>query len=98
LALKLAATALTLAGGGIGGIWLPSLAMGAALGAAFDGWLGLGQPGYMTLVGAASFVGATNESILVPVVFLAETTAQASLVVPALIATSVAYLVTRERS
>jgi len=98
LALKLLATALTLAGGGIGGIWLPSLAMGAAVGAAFDGWLGLGQPGYMTLVGGAAFVGATNESILVPVVFLAETTAQASLVVPALIATSVAYLITRERT
>jgi CIC family chloride channel protein len=98
LALKLMATALTLAGGGIGGIWLPSLAMGAAVGAAFDGWLGLGQPGYMTLVGGAAFVGATNDSILVPVVFLAETTAQAGLVVPALIATGVSYLVTRERA
>lgn len=98
LALKLAATALTLAGGGVGGIWLPSFAMGASVGAAFDGWLGLGQPGYLTLVGGAAFAGATNESILVPVVFLAETTAQAALVVPALIATGVAYLIVRERS
>ncbi|HJV91250.1 MAG TPA: chloride channel protein [Holophagaceae bacterium] len=98
LALKLAATALTLAGGGIGGIWLPSLAMGAATGAAFDAWLGLGQPGYMTLVGAGAFAGATHETILVPVVFLAETTAQAALVVPALIATGVAFLVVRERA
>lgn len=96
LALKLAATALTLAGGGIGGIWLPSLAMGASVGAAFDGWLGLGQPGYMTLVGGAAFAGATHGTLLVPVVFLAETTAQAALVVPALIATGVAYLIVRE--
>lgn len=53
LALKLAATALTLASGGIGGVWLPSVGMWASISAAFDGWLGLGQPGYMTLVGGA---------------------------------------------
>jgi len=89
LALKMAATALTFAGGGIGGLWLPSLAMGAALGTAFDGFLHLGTHGYMTLVGAAAVAGATHESLLVPVVFLAETTGQAALVVPALIATTV---------
>ena len=97
LALKLTATALTFAGGGVGGLWLPSLAMGAAVGAAFDGWLGLGQTGYMTLVGASAMAGATHQSLLVPVVFLAETTGQAALVVPALIGTTVAYLVVRER-
>lgn len=96
LLLKGFATALTFAGGGVGGIWLPSLAMGASLGAVFDGILGLGQPGYLTLVGAAAFVGATHESLLTPVVFLAETTAQAALVVPALIANAVAFLVSRE--
>ncbi|MDR3670585.1 MAG: chloride channel protein [Holophaga sp.] len=96
LALKLAATALTFAGGGIGGLWLPSLAMGAAVGAAFDGWLGLGQTGYLTLVGAAALAGATHGTLLVPVVFLAETTGQATLVVPALIGTTVSYLVARE--
>jgi CIC family chloride channel protein len=97
LALKLAATALTFAGGGIGGIWLPSLAMGAAVGAAFDGWLGLGQTGYLTMVGASALAGATHGTLLVPVVFLAETTGQAVLVVPALIGTTVSYLVARER-
>lgn len=96
LALKLAATALTFAGGGLGGLWLPSLAMGAAIGAAFDGWLGLGQTGYLTLVGASALAGATHGSLLVPVVFLAETTGQAALVVPALIGTTVSYLMARE--
>jgi CIC family chloride channel protein len=96
LALKLAATALTFAGGGLGGLWLPSLAMGAAAGAAFDGLLGIGQTGYLTLVGAAALAGATHGTLLVPVVFLAETTAQAVLVVPALLATTVSYLVVRE--
>ena len=98
LALKLVATALTFAGGGIGGIWLPSLSMGAAVGMVFDSLLGLGQPGYMTLVGASAFAGATHETMLVPCVFLAETTAQAALVVPALVGTTVAYLIVRERN
>ncbi|BDU76762.1 chloride channel protein [Mesoterricola sediminis] len=98
LALKLAATALTFAGGGIGGLWLPSLAMGAAVGAAFDAWVGLGQTGYFTLLGAASVAGATHGTLLVPVVFLAETTGQTMLVVPALLGTTVSYLVAREGS
>ncbi|HLO65927.1 MAG TPA: chloride channel protein [Holophaga sp.] len=98
LALKLLATALTFAGGGIGGLWLPSLAMGAAAGAAFDAWVGLGQTGYFTLIGAASVAGATHGTLLVPVVFLAETTGQTMLVVPALLGTTVAWLVAREGS
>ena len=44
-------------GRGWAGLWLPSFTMGAAIGAAFDGLLGLGQPGYLTLVGAAAFAG-----------------------------------------
>jgi CIC family chloride channel protein len=48
------------------------------------------------MLGATAFAGAFNETMLVPVVFLAETTAQAALVVPALVATAVAYLVARE--
>jgi CIC family chloride channel protein len=98
LALKLFATALTFAGGGIGGLWLPSLAMGAAIGAAFDGLLGIGSTGYLTLVGASALAGATHGTLLVPVVFLAETTGQAALVVPALIGTTVSYLMAREVS
>jgi CIC family chloride channel protein len=96
LALKLFATALTFAGGGVGGLWLPSLAMGAAVGAAFDGLFGVGQTGYLTLVGASALAGATHGTLLVPVVFLAETTGQAALVVPALIGTTVSYLLVRE--
>jgi CIC family chloride channel protein len=97
-ALKLFATALTFAGGGIGGKWLPSITMGAAIGAAFDALLGLHQPGLMTLLGASAMAGAVHQSLLIPVVFLAETTAQAALVVPALLGTTVAYILAQERS
>jgi len=96
LGVKVLATALTLGCGGIGGTWLPAVAMGACLGSAFDAWLLPGYPGLLTMLGATAFAGAFNETMLVPVVFLAETTAQAALVVPALVATAVAYLVARE--
>lgn len=91
-ALKLLATALTFAAGGIGGQWMPMLAMGAALGSAMEGPLGA-PPGLMAMVGASAFAGAHNRTLLVPAVFLAETTGQAGLVVPGLLATIVAFLV-----
>ncbi|GLH73691.1 hypothetical protein GETHLI_21930 [Geothrix limicola] len=94
-ALKLTATALTFAGGGVGGTWLPSVTIGACLGAAFDAWAGLGQPGLFAMVGASAFAGAVHRTLLTPVVFLAETTGQAALVVPALVATVAAFEGTR---
>jgi len=95
LVLKLLATALTFAGAGVGGTWLPSVAMGATIGAAFDSWAGLGQPGLFVLVGSSAFTGAVHRNLITPVVFLAETTGQAALVVPALVATVVAFQGTR---
>jgi CIC family chloride channel protein len=95
LALKLAATALTFAGGGLGGLWVPALAMGAALGATVDGLLGIGQPGYLVLTGASAMAGGFFRTLLLPVVFLAETTGQVGLIVPALLGTTISYLVTR---
>jgi CIC family chloride channel protein len=57
----------------------------------FGAVLGRGQHGYKTQLSAAAFARATHQSLLISVVFLAETTAQAALVVPA-----VAYLRVRE--
>lgn len=96
LGIKVLGTALTLGSGGIGGTWLPAVCMGACLGSAFDAALLPGYPGLLTMLGATALAGAFNGTILVPVVFLAETTAQAPLVVPALVATTVAYLVARD--
>ena len=98
LAVKVIGTALTLGCGGIGGTWLPAVCMGACLGSAFDALLLPSYPGLLTMLGATALAGAFNGTILVPVVFLAETTAQAPLVVPALVATTVAYLVSRDWS
>jgi len=94
--LKTIATAITFEGGGVGGTWLPSVAMGAALGTSFEAVIHTGHFGLMALLGATAYTGAAHGTLLVPVVFLAETTAQASLVVPGLVTTTVAFLVARE--
>lgn len=96
-ALKVVATALTLASGGVGGTWLPCVAMGATLGTAVGAWVMPGQEGLLAMLGATALTGALHGTLLVPVVFLAETTAQGALVVPALVATAAAWLVVRER-
>jgi CBS domain-containing protein len=51
------------------------------------------QPGLFTLVGIAAFAGASYNSLLFAAVFVAEATGSATLVVPSLIASCTAFLV-----
>ncbi|HJU83972.1 MAG TPA: chloride channel protein [Holophagaceae bacterium] len=95
-ALKIFATALTLAAGGVGGMWICTVAMGASLGAALAAWMMPHYPGLIIMLAGAAFAGSVHEVLLVPVVFLAETTGQPALVVPGLLAATVALLVKRE--
>lgn len=95
-ALKILATALTLAAGGVGGMWICAVAMGAALGGFLQGWMLPGSPGLIPMLAGVAFAGAVHEVLLVPVVFLAETTGDPGLVVPGLLAVTVALLVRRE--
>ncbi len=90
---KLLATAITFGCGGVGGLYVPSATIGAALGAAFDAALAPGHPGVYTLLGIAAFTGASYNSILFAAVFVAESTGNVFLAVPALIASSVAFTV-----
>lgn len=90
---KLLATAITFGCGGVGGLFVPSATMGAALGAAFDAVLAPSHPGVFTLLGIAAFTGASYNSILFAVVFVAEATGDVQLVVPSLVASAVAYAV-----
>ena len=94
--LKLLATALTLAAGGVGGMWICTVAMGASLGAFLQGWILPNSPGLIPMMAGVAFAGAVHELLLVPVVFLAETTGDPALVVPGLLAATVALLVKRE--
>jgi CIC family chloride channel protein len=92
-AAKLLATALTFGSGGVGGLFVPSATIGAALGAACDVLFHPSQPGLFTLVGIAAFAGASYNSLLFSAVFVAEATGSAMLVVPSLIASCAAFLV-----
>jgi len=91
-AAKLLATAFTFGTGGVGGLFVPSATIGAALGASFDIVFHPSQPGLFTLIGIAAFTGASYNSLLFAAVFVAEATGSPALVVPSLIASSTAFL------
>jgi CIC family chloride channel protein len=91
--LKLLATSVTFAAGGVGGLFVPTATMGAALGAAFDAVFSPSHPGVFTLLGIAAFSGASYNSLLFSAVFVAESTGNVALVVPSLVASTVAFVV-----
>lgn len=91
-ALKLVATSLTFGSGGVGGLFVPTATIGAALGACWDAALPGGQPGVYTLLGIAAFAGASYNSLLFSTVFIAEATGSAFLMVPALLASTLSFL------
>ena len=91
-ALKLVATSLTFGSGGVGGLFVPTATIGAALGAAWDTLAPGHQPGVYTLLGIAAFSGASYNSLLFSTVFIAEATGSAFLMVPALIASTISFL------
>ncbi len=90
---KLLASALTFGTGGVGGWFVPSATIGAAMGAACDLAFHPSQPGLFTLVGIAAFTGASYNSLLFAAVFIAEATGSPALVVPGLLASCTAFLV-----
>jgi CIC family chloride channel protein len=92
-ALKLAATSITFGSGGVGGLFVPTATIGAALGACWDAAVpGQHTGGVYTLLGIAAFAGASYNSLLFSAVFIAESTGNVFLVVPALIASSAAFV------
>ncbi len=90
---KLLATSFTFGTGGVGGLFVPSATIGAALGSVFDVVFHPSHPGVFTLIGIAAFTGASYNSLLFAAVFVAEASGSPALVVPSLIASSMAFLV-----
>lgn len=103
---KLAATAFTLGSGGSGGVFAPSLLMGATLGAAFGmalnklGLIGESSVTAYALVGVAAVVAGTTHAPLTAIVILYEITREPKVILPvmfaAIIATAGAQLVLRD--
>ena len=92
LLLRCLATAATVAGGGVGGLFIPLVVTGALLGRA-AGTLVPGLDDHLALiVGVAAVLGAGYRVPLAAVVFVAEATGRPGFIVPALLAAVAADL------
>ena len=90
--LRLAATIITLAAGGVGGLFIPLAVQGVILGQFTGQILGSDRPGLYPTLGLAAFLGAGYRAPISAVMFVAESTGGA-FVVPALVAAAVSQLV-----
>jgi CIC family chloride channel protein len=95
--LKLFATTATAAGNGVGGLFFPSVLMGATVGAAFGHFLP-GPSSLFAVVGIAAFIGGVYNVPLAGVAFVAEATGAPSYIIPGLIAAALAYIASGQRS
>jgi CIC family chloride channel protein len=95
---KLLATSFTLGTTGVGGIFIPQIVMGAALGGFFGEALFPGRLDLFVAVGMASFLAAGYKTPLASVAFVAETTSGPGYLIPSLIAAAVSYSVSGEAS
>lgn len=90
--LRVAGTAATVAGGGVGGLFIPLVMQGALLGRFMSGLFDEANATLFPVVGMAAFLGAGYRVPLASVVFVAEFTGRPGFVVPGLIAAVVAQL------
>ena len=101
LVLKLIGTCLTLGSGGAGGMFAPSLLMGASIGGAVGigvdamGWLPNGTPAQFALVGMAAVVAATTHAPLTAILIVYELTRSYEVILPLMFAAVVSTLISR---
>jgi CIC family chloride channel protein len=97
--MKIVATSLTLGSGGSGGVFVPSLFVGAALGGALGSVVGAwapfpnGGPGAYALVGMGAVVAATSHAPLTGIVIMFELTGDYEIILPVMIACILATVV-----
>jgi len=98
---KMFTTSFSIGSGGSGGLFGPSIVIGAALG----GGVGqlfhqvlpgvVGSPGAFVVVGMAGFFAAVSNTPISTIIFVSEMTNSYHLLLPSLLVCSVAYLATR---
>jgi CIC family chloride channel protein len=98
LLLRIAGPALSILGGGVGGLFIPLMAIGAVVGRLYADALSVEDLSLFVMVGASTMLGVGYAAPLTGVVFIAEYTGQATFIVPGLIAMAVAMLFVRKRS
>lgn len=98
---KVLATALTVGSGAIGGVFTPSLFVGAAFGTLFAQVIAFflphlaTHPHLFTLVGMGAFLGAATSAPLMAILMIFEMTLSYQIVLPLILACVVAYFVSR---
>lgn len=92
LVFRVAAISATLAGGGVGGLFVPLVVAGALVGDATSTALG-DRSSVFPLIGVAAFLGAGYRTPLAGVMFVAETTGRPGFIVPGLLASVASQLV-----
>lgn len=96
--IRCVASAATMAGGGVGGVFIPLVVGGGLVGRGVGEIVHPERFTLYTLLGVAAFLGAGYRVPLAAVMFVAETTGKPNFVVPALLAAVVAELVMGEQS
>ena len=90
--LKILATALTIGSGGMGGVFMPSLVVGACVGTVVHTLAALvlgpdaSMPAAYALVGMGAYLGATLRAPLTPIVMIFELTGDYGLILPLMFA------------
>lgn len=92
-AVQLAATIITIAGGGTGGLFIPLAVQGIIMGSAIGVLFGEERTSLYPTLGLAAFLGAGYRAPIAAVMFVAESTGASPYVVPALIAAAMSQLV-----
>lgn len=99
--LKIIATSLTLGSGGAGGLFAPSLVLGALVGSLFGvvvvgtGWFPDANPAHFALVGMAAMVAATTHAPMTGVMLVYELTHTYALIVPLLLCAVLSVIIGR---
>lgn len=97
LVLRMLATCFTLGSGGVGGVFFPLVVFGSLTGSIF-GLLVHGDVAIFASVGIAAFMSAGYKTPLAAVTFIGDTTGSVSFLVPAMLGSAIAYLVSGESS
>ncbi len=95
--LKTLATTVTLNFGGSGGLFFPTIVVGAGIGYIFAQFFGQSYAVVFIAVGMASLLGGTHKILLTPVAFVVETLG-GLLAIPALLANAVSYVISGKYS
>lgn len=93
LLLKFVATIATLASGGVGGVFIPLIMLGATIGSILGKITPFERGHLYPVIGMASFLAAGYKTPLAAVTFIAETTGSPGYIIPGLIAAAVGYII-----